>query len=227
MLELKLCCILLRRASFYPSRNIFSHLSRWFCVKTCNFTCQDDRCADEGWQSIMSHTSVTTYQKCFIFQQWWSKREKWVYFYPKLVASRIRCLHLEISHTFHCTRVQALIIHPETLADAAWLFTYLEVCLPLGLHLQLSIRSAMHSTVSRVIDSQLPAIFSLGGDLTGNTFLYKVHLSSVPQSQVLSTVIRSCASLTLENLVCRFTMNFNLGLIQFVLVSCIMNHNGL
>lgn len=99
----------------------------------------------EGWQYIVSHTSVTTYQKCFIFQQWWSKREKWVYFYPKLVASRIRCLHLEISHTFHCTRVQALIIHPETLADAAWLFTYLEVCLPLRLHLQLSIRSVMHS----------------------------------------------------------------------------------
>lgn len=76
-----------------------------------------------------------------------------------MVVCRIRCLHLETSHTRDCGPVRALIIHPETcasLAGAPWLFTYLEVCLPLGLHLQLAIQSAVHhqwrvSPLTRII----------------------------------------------------------------------------
>lgn len=98
--------------------------------------------------------------------------EEGVYFCLKVAAFRIRCLHLEISHTLSCGAVQALIIHSETCASTAsspWLFTYLKVCLPLRLHLQLSVQSAVHnqwgiSPLTRIISaSQLPAIFNLLG----------------------------------------------------------------
>ena len=90
----------------------------------------------------------------------------------KVPAFRLRCLHLESSHTRNCRPAWALIIHPEPCASPAsapGLCAYLDVCLPLGLHLQLPVQPAVYnwwrvSPLTGIIKaSPFPAICNLSG----------------------------------------------------------------
>ena len=146
---------------FCPSRKCsFFHIYlNGFVSETCYFACQDTLlpllCISKDGSTeneiLVSDASITNQRSSFIFHQWQREREPrelWVYFYLKVAAFRRRCPHLEISRTLDCESVQVLIIHSETCASwagAPWLFTYLEVCLPLGLQLQLSVQSTVHN----------------------------------------------------------------------------------
>lgn len=87
----------------------------------------------------------------------------------KVAAFRIRCLSLQTSPTRNCGPVQSLIIYSGScacLGSPPWLFTYLEVCLPLGLHLQLTVQHSLWrvSRLSRITSaSRFSALFNLLG----------------------------------------------------------------